>query len=219
MKVKILLVEDQRFMREGFRALVKDEAELEVVGEADTGKEAIEKALTLEPHVVVMDITLRDSELNGTQITRKIKAARPEIKVLALSQWEDGPSIKGMIAAGASGYLSKSCSVEELCEAIAAVMQGKPYFSAEVNAAVQEEFMNLTQSSSRRAPNALSPREVDILRRAALGENAKTIAEALGLSSKTVDAHRRNLMKKLGIDNLADLIKYALRNKIIEEGE
>ncbi len=219
MKVKILLVEDQRFMREGFRALVKDEAELEVVGEADTGKEAIDLALTLDPDIVVMDITLHGSELNGIQATRKIKAARPEIKVLALSQWEDGPSIKGMIAAGASGYLSKSCSVEELCEAIAAVMQGKPYFSAEVNAAVQEEFMNLSQSTSRRAPNALSEREVEILRRTALGENAKTIAEALGLSSKTVDAHRRNLMKKLNIDNLADLIKYAMRNKIIEEGE
>jgi len=218
-KVKILLVEDQRFMREGFRALVKDQTELEVVGEADNGKEAIDKALALAPHIVVMDITLRDSELTGIQATRKIKAVRPEIKVLALSQWEDGPSIKGMIAAGASGYLSKSCTVEELHDAIEAVMQGKPYFSAEVNAAVQEEFVNLTQNAFRRPPHGLSEREVEVLRRTALGENAKTIAEALTLSSKTVETHRRNLMKKLGIDNLADLIKFALREKIIQEGE
>lgn len=219
MKVKILLVEDQRFMREGFRALIKDQANLEIIGEAETGKEAIDKALALAPNVVVMDLTLRGSEMTGIQATRRIKAARPDIKVLALSQWEDGPSIKGMVAAGASGYLSKSCSIEELCEAIATVMQGKHYFSAEVSSAVQEQFVHLSQKTVRREPNALTERETEILRRTTLGENAKMVADALGLSSKTVDAHRRNLMKKLGITNLADLIKYALRKRIIEEGE
>lgn len=219
MKVKILLVEDHRFMREGFRALVKDESGLEIIGEAETGAEAIELALKLAPDVVIMDITLRDSELTGIQTTRKIKALRPEMRILALSQREDGASIKTMMANGASGYLSKSCSVEELCEAIEAVMQGRPYFSAEVNAAVQQEFVNFAQGGVRRRPNDLSEREVEVLRRTALGENAKTIADTLGLSSKTVEAHRRNLMKKLGIDNLADLIKYAMRKGIIDEGE
>ncbi len=219
MKVKILLVEDQRLMREGFRALIKDQTNLEIIGEAETGKEAIDKALTLMPNVVVMDITLRGSEMTGIQATRRIKTARPDIKVLALSQWEDGPSIKGMVSAGASGYLSKSCTTEELCEAIATVMQGRHYFSAEVSSAVQDEFVHLSQKTVRREPNALTERETEILRRTTLGENAKSIADALGLSSKTVDAHRRNLMKKLGITNLADLIKYALRKRIIEDGE
>lgn len=219
MKTKLLLVEDQRLMREGFRALIKDQTDLEVIGEAETGKEAIAKALALEPDIVVMDLSLRDEEMTGTQATRRIKAARPDIKVLALSQWEDGPSIKGMIAAGASGYLSKGCTIEELCEAIAAVRQGKPYFSTEVNIAVQEEFVQLTQKSTRRAPNALSDREIEIVRRMALGENAKSIADVLGLSSKTVDAHRRNVMKKLNLNSLADLIKYAMRTHLIEDGE
>jgi len=129
MKIKILLVEDYPVIREGFRALLENQPELEVVGEADNGAAAVEQALRLHPHVVIMDITLRGSEMTGIKATQKITSLHHEIKVIALSESEDGARIKGMIAAGASGYLSKGCTSDELMAAIQTVMQGKCYFS------------------------------------------------------------------------------------------
>jgi len=219
MKIKILLVEDQRIMREGFRALVKDQSELEVVGEADNGFAAIDLAAKLQPHVIVMDIGLRGSEMTGIQATRKITSLHKDIKVLALSQWEDGPTIKAMMAAGASGYLSKGCTIDELREAIETLMQGKFYFGAEIKPTVEDEFVLFTRQSSSRHPNDLTERELEIVRLISQGENSKTIAGRLKISSKTVDAHRRNIMEKLKLDSIADLIKYALREKIIQENE
>ncbi len=219
MKIKILLVEDQRIMREGFRALLKNQSELEVIGETDNGAEAIDMALRLQPHVIVMDITLRGSEMTGTQATRKITSLHKEIKVIALSVWEDGASIKAMMAAGASGYLSKGCTADELREAIETVMQGKPYFSADINATVQEEFVNIARNSSPANPNDLSDRELEVLRLIALGENTKAIADSLNISPKTVDAHRRKIMEKLKLYNVVDLTKYAIREKIIQASE
>ncbi|NUM76396.1 response regulator transcription factor, partial [candidate division KSB1 bacterium] len=141
MKIKVLLVEDHHVIRAGFRALLESQSEVEVVGETDNGAEAIDLALKLQPHVVIMDIGLRGSEITGTQATRKITAAHKEIKVIALSVMEDGPHVKGMMSAGASGYLSKGCTADELHEAIQTVMEGKFYFSKGVNATIQEEFV------------------------------------------------------------------------------
>ncbi|MGI0014667.1 MAG: response regulator [Nitrososphaera sp.] len=219
MKIKILLVEDQRIMREGFRALLKNQSELEVIGETDNGAEAIDMALRLQPHVIIMDITLRGSEMTGTQATRKITALHKEIKVIAISVWEDGASIKAMMAAGASGYLSKGCTADELREAIETVMQGKPYFSPDINATVQEEFVNIARNLSPHNPNDLTDRELEVLRLIALGENTKAIADSLNISPKTVDAHRRKIMEKLKLYSVADLTKYAIREKIIQASE
>ena len=118
MKIKVLLVEDHHVIRAGFRALLESQSAVEVVGETDNGAEAIDLALKLQPQVVIMDIGLRGSEITGTQATRKITAANKEIKVIALSVMEDGPHVKGMMSAGASGYLSKGCTADELHEAI-----------------------------------------------------------------------------------------------------
>ncbi len=219
MKTKILLVEDYDVIREGFRALLESQPELEVVGDCGNGAEAVDLALTLKPHVVIMDIGLRGSAMNGIQATHKIVAANQEIKVIALSVMEEAAMIKGMIAAGASGYLTKGCKAEELREAIQSVLEGKTYFGKGVNATVQEEFVHYARHASAQNPGNLSDREVEVLRLLAQGENAKSIADRLKISSKTVDAHRRKIMEKLKIDNLADLIKYAMREKIIQEGE
>jgi DNA-binding NarL/FixJ family response regulator len=157
--------------------------------------------------------------MTGTQATRKITSLHKGIKVLALSQCEDGPTIKAMMAAGASGYLSKGCTTDELQEAIATVMQGKFYFGEEIKPTVQDEFVYLTRQSSFPPPNALTDREVEIVRLLTLGENPKAIADRLSISPKTVDAHRRKISAKLKIDNLADLTKYAIREKIIQVSE
>ena len=211
MKVKILLVEDHHVIRASLKALLESQPDLEVAGETDNGAEAIALALRLQPQIVIMDIDLRGSQITGTQATRKITSLHEEIKVIALSVWEDGAHVKGIMAAGAAGYLSKACTVDELREAIQTVMAGKFYFSAGVNATIQEEFVNILRNSSPSNPNDLSDRELEVLRLIAQGENAKTIAGRLKISPKTVDAHRRHLMDKLKIDNLADLIKYAIR--------
>jgi len=216
MKIKILLVEDQRLMREGFKALVQDQSDLEVIGEADNGLTAIDLAARLQPHVVVMDISLRGSEMTGIQATRKITSLHKDIKVLALSQWEDGPTIKGMMAAGASGYLSKGCTADELREALETVMQGKVYFGKEIKPTVEDEFVHFTRQSSSRHPNDLTDREVEIVRLLAQGENSKTIAGRLKISSKIVDAHRRKIFEKLKLDNIAE---YAILEKIIQESK
>ncbi len=219
MKIKILLVENHHVIRESFRALLESQSGLEVVGETDNGAEAIDLALKLQPHVIIMDIGLRGSEITGTQATRKVTALNKEIKVIALSVWEDGAHVKGMMAAGASGYLSKSCTAEELKAAIQTVMEGKPYFSEGINAIIQEEFVNIVRHSSSSNPNDLTDRELEVLRLIAQGENSKAIALSLKISPKTVDAHRRNLMDKLKLYTVADLTKYAIREKIIQESE
>lgn len=219
MKIKILLVEDQHVIREGFKALLEGQSELEVVGETDNGAEAVDLALRLQPQVVIMDIGLRDREMTGVQATRKITSLYKEIKVIALSIWEEGDQIKAMTAAGASGYLSKKCTREELVEAIETVVQGKSYFSARIKPIVQEEFVNIVRNASASNQNGLSDRELEVLRFIALGENSKSIAFSLKISPKTVDAHRRKLMEKLKLFTIADLTKYAIREKIIQENE
>lgn len=219
MKIKVLLVEDHHVIRSAFRALLESQSAVEVVGETDNGAEAIDLALKLQPHVVIMDIGLRGSEITGTQATRKITAAHKEIKVIALSVMEDGPHVKGMMSAGASGYLSKGCTADELHEAIQTVMEGKFYFSKGVNATIQEEFVNILRQKAPPNPNDLSGRELEVLRFIALGENSKTIALRFNISPKTVDTHRRNIMEKLKLYSVAELTKYAIREKIIQEGE
>lgn len=175
--------------------------------------------MQLQPHVVIMDIDLRGSETTGIQATRKITSMNNDIKVIALSVWEDGPHVKAMMAAGASGYLSKACTSDELMDAIHTVMEGGFHFSKGIATTVQEEFVNIVRNASQSNPNDLRDRELEVLRLIALGDNTKAIASSLKISPKTVDAHRRKLMEKLGLHNVADLTKYAIREKIIQADE
>lgn len=219
MSVRILLVDDHRVVRAGFRELLEDQEAFEVIGETGSGAESIKLAHEHDPDVVLMDIELRGSEMTGIQATRKIRAANPDIKIIALSVFADVQHVKAMVAAGAKGYLSKACSEDELTAAICSVMDGKNAFSEEISAAMRDEFVQQIRNPTNSNPNDLSNRELEVLRLTALGHNAKSIADKLGIAAKTVDAHKRNIMDKLKLYSVAELTKYAIREKIIHADE
>lgn len=208
MSIKILLADDHKLVREGFRKLLAPEAGIEVVGEADTGRKTIEMARELLPDIVVMDITMPD--LNGIEATSKIKKAVPNTKVLCLSMHADKRFVMAVIRAGASGYLLKDCSCEELCRAIRAVARNEVYLSSQIAHFVVEESLANTKDKGVSAYNLLTPREREIVQLLAEGKNTKTIAFALGISVKTVEAHRHQVMQKLKIHSIAELTKYAI---------
>lgn len=219
MKTKILLVEDQNVTRSGYRTLLEKQPGLEVVGETDNGAQAVDLARQLSPDVVIMDMGLRHSTMTGTQATREIISLNKAIKVIALSVEERSAYVKSMLRAGACGYLLKDCFEDELIDAIEAAMEGRRYFSAGVKQVIEEDYIDLITNPHPARKSGLSEREWDILRLTALGLNAKEIGKELQITSKTVDFHKRSLMKKLNFNSLADLIKYAIREKIIQEGE
>ncbi|MCK6622037.1 MAG: response regulator transcription factor [Calditrichaceae bacterium] len=219
MKIKVLLVEDHTIVRSSLRVLLERQPGIEVIGEAATGEEAIELAGQLLPDIVIMDVVLRGAEISGIQATRKIIDLQKGIRVIALSVMEDLAYVKSMLSAGASGYLFKGCTEEDLMEALHDVMQGKVYFSEEAGRAVHEDYVHLMQTPVKPRAGELTSRELDIVRLIALGENPKEIANRLSISRKTVDAHKRNLMEKLSLRSDAELTRYALREGIIREDE
>lgn len=219
MKIKVLLVEDHTIIRSSLRVLLERQPGIEVIGEAATGEEAIELAGQLLPDIVIMDVVLRGAEISGIQATRKIIDLQKGIRVIALSVMEDLAYVKSMLSAGASGYLFKGCTEEDLMEALHDVMQGKVYFSEEAGRAVHEDYVHLMQTPAKPRAGELTSRELDIVRLIALGENPKEIANRLSISRKTVDAHKRNLMEKLSLRSDAELTRYALREGIIREDE
>lgn len=208
MSVKLLLADDHKVVRRGLRALLKDQADLEVVGEADNGRLAVQGARELSPDVVIMDAAMPD--LNGAGATRQITAACPGVKVIALSMHSDKRYVSAMLRAGASAYLLKTCDVEELLHAITAVTAGRTYLSADVAGTVVEGYVNQASTDSSRSA-ALSDREREVLQLLAEGKTAKQIALRLHVSSRTIDSHRQRIMEKLGLHTLAELTKYAVR--------
>jgi len=219
MKTKIILVDDHTIIRESFRSLLESQQVFEVVGEADNGRDAIHLAGELSPDVIIMDIELRDSELTGIEATRKIHEQNESIKIIALSMMDKLSHIRGMVRAGASGYLCKDCTTEELIEAIETVLKGKNYFTKDAERRMQKDYLSLIRDSANTQKNALTGREVQILRSVAMGKNSKQIGDTLKISPKTVDTHRRSLMDKLKIFSVAELTKYAIREKIIDTHE
>lgn len=213
MSTKILLVEDHKIVREGFRSLLEKQPYFEVVGEADNGNQAISLAVQLMPHVVIMDITLPD--MNGIEATRRILATLPNTKVIALSIHSDTKFVTEMLLAGARGYLVKDCAFEELVHAINAVSANKRYLSPMVTNQFVETFLGQTPGDDSRIFPALSGREREVFQLLAEGKSAKAIANSLDLSVKTVEAYRRRLMEKLGLQNLVELTKHAIKEGIV----
>ena len=213
MNSRILLVDDHKIMREGIKSLLSEEPDMEVVGEADNGREAVQLAKRLRPDLVVMDVSM--PELNGIEATRQILSEMEGVKVLALSMHRDPRFVAGVLEAGAKGYMVKDCTAAELTSVIRLVAQGKTYLSPEVTDLVVKGFVGrLKQDISHPPASVLSPREREVLQLLAEGYKAKEVAESLHLGVKTVETHRRNLMEKLDIDNLVDLIRYALREGV-----
>jgi DNA-binding NarL/FixJ family response regulator len=209
MIIKVLLVDDHKIVRHGLRALLEKEADMEVVSEAGSGRDAVQLAGELLPDVIVMDIAMPD--MNGIDATRRIVADHPESNILALSMLEDKRFVFEMFSAGVKGYLLKDCAADELVRAIRAVHHGEMYLSPQIAGVVIRDFIKLIPEGSSETSHALTSREREVLQLIAEGKNAKEIAFILSLSSKTVDTFRQNIMKKLELNTVAELTKYAIR--------
>jgi DNA-binding NarL/FixJ family response regulator len=214
--ITVLLAEDHRLVREGFRSLLKHESDIEVVGEAATGREAMQLTRTLRPAVVVMDIAM--PLLNGLEATRQIRKAFPDIKVLILSAHSDEVYVEQAAALGAAGFLLKQTSSHVLAEAIREVQKGNTFFGVPRPKRVDGRSRTAVAQGANFAKktNRLSSREVEVLQLVAEGLANKNIAAELGLSLKTVDKHRQHLMGKLDIHDATGLARYAIAEGIIE---
>ncbi len=206
MSLKVLVADDHQILREGLVTIL-GKAGMTVVGEAEDGRTVVRLARELKPHVVIMDIAM--PELNGIEATRQIVAEVPGIKIIALSMHPDKHFVRGMLQAGASGYLLKHCASQELVQAIRAVMNHQVYLSPGITELVVEDFKSATGDAS--AFSVLSPREREILQLYAEGKISREIAETLHIGLKTVEAYRRQIMEKMDFKSFADLIKYAIR--------
>jgi len=209
MTVRIIIADDHRIVRDGLRSLLEKQPGIEVVAESDNGRSLVKLARELLPDVVIMDIGM--PELNGIDATRRLVAEVPEVKVIALSMRSDVRSVKEMLMAGARAYLSKDSAFEELAHAIQAVTRGQVYLGSAVAAPIMESFVQHLTAATSSQLTVLTAREREVLQLLAEGKSTRRIAEMLYVSVKTVESHRQQIMHKLGITNVADLVKYAIR--------
>jgi len=207
--IRILLADDHKIIRDGLRSLLDKEHDLQVIAEAENGREAMRLVRKHRPDLVVMDITM--PELNGIDATAQITAEMPATRVIALSMHSERQFIQGMLAAGVSGYLLKDCAFDELIGAVRSVLRGKIYLSPDIAGVVVEDFVSRAREIEARSGPVLTPREREVLQLIAEGVATRDIAGQLHLSVKTIESHRKNIMQKLDLHTLADLIKYAIR--------
>jgi DNA-binding NarL/FixJ family response regulator len=214
--ITVLLAEDHTIVREGLRRLLEAESDIEVIGEAATGRQAVDLTRKLRPQVAVMDIAM--PQMNGLEATRQILRAAPDTKVLILSAHSDDAYVESMTALGAAGYLIKQTSAHFLCEAIREVQKGNTFFSPSIAKRLRQQTQkSLDRKGRLRAKTVrLSTREAEVLQLVAEGEANKQIAAELGISIKTVEKHRDHLMRKLDIHDTAGLTRYAIQAGIIE---
>lgn len=212
--IKVLLADDHQIIREGLRMLLNAHDRVEVVGEADNGRKVIAMLRKVMPDVIVMDVSM--PELNGIETTARIHKEYPSVKILALSMHADRRFIEGMLKAGASGYLVKDCAATELVSAIEFVTTGEIYLSPKIAGKIIKNFLERSSDSDRNSAgvDSLTSREREILQLIAEGNDSKQIAFELCLSPKTVETHRRNIMEKLNIHNIAKLTKLAIKEGI-----
>jgi len=214
-KIKVIIAEDHTIVRQGLSALLRSEPDIEVVGEASDGLEAIELAKRLIPDVVLMDIAMRN--LNGIEATRQIKKLFSQMKVLVLTMYENEECIFQILKAGASGYLIKDSAMTDLVSAIRSIHQGDSYLSPSISKKVIEEYIQRAESGEKRSlDDPLSGREREILQLISEGHSVPQIASLLCISKKTVEAHKTHIMEKLNIHDKVGLIKYAIRMGLTE---
>jgi two-component system, NarL family, response regulator NreC len=206
--IRVLLADDHTIVRDGIRRLLQEEPDMEVVGDAASGLEAVRAARELRPDVVLLDIAMPD--LNGVEAARRILASNPGMKIIVLSMHSDVHYVHDMLAAGAVGYLLKQSAYEEVAEAIRAVSKDHAYLSPPVAGIVAEQF-RMDGGVTGGDVSPLTAREREVLQLLAEGNTPRRVAEKLHIGVKTVETHRRRLMTKLGITSLAALTKYAVR--------
>jgi two-component system response regulator NreC len=204
-----MIVDDHKIIREGLRALIGKQPGMEACGEAADGRSAVDLVGELQPDVVVMDLSMPD--MNGIEATQRILADYPKTKVIALSVHSDSRFVDGTLKAGASGYLLKDCAFEEVVQAIKAVTVGQVYLSPGIAHRVVKAYVQQVSASSL---PVLTAREREVLQMIAEGQSVRTIAATLSVSTKTVESHRQQIMRKLHIGSVAGLTKYAIREGI-----
>ena len=217
MPTRILLVDDHEIVRRGLRALLETRADFAICGEAGDGRTAVELARTLRPDVVVMDVSL--PQLNGLEATRQIRAAEHRPEVLVLSMHESEEVLQDALAAGARGYVFKSAVGRDLLAAVDAVRGGRTFFSERI-APLAQRLLARGAPTARRAKasvDGLTRRELEVLQLLAEGHTNKSVGGVLGISVKTAETHRARIMRKLRLESVADLVRYALRNRIIAD--
>jgi len=202
-------------VREGLKALVNAQPDMHVVGEADNGRAAWQRAKELKPDVVVMDISM--PEMNGAEATERLKQECPEVKVLALTVYEDSGYLRKMIEAGASGYVLKRAVTEELVRAVRMVAAGGSYLDPTLVGEVISTYFNQDSSDGKSPESELSERESQVLRLIAWGYSNKEIGWKLNISVKTVDTYKLRLMEKLNLRSRTDIVRYALRQGWLQE--
>lgn len=214
-KIKLLLVDDHAVVRSGLRMLLETQPDVEIVGEAESGNEAVAKARALKPDVIVMDIMLPD--LSGIEATRRIHAELPRVAIVALTIQEDEQYFFEMLTAGASGYVPKRAAPEDLLTAIRAAHRGEVFLYPSLAKTLVKDFV--TRAETAKGPTAmdgLTPREHEVLTYLAEGASNDEIAGVLNISVNTVMRHRENIMQKLNLHSRAELVKYAIRKGLIE---
>ena len=211
-KKKILLADDHKIVRDGLKALLEDESDMQVAAEAEDGGAVLQIVKNQPVDIIVMDISMPG--MNGIDCTHAVKNYDPAIKVLALTMMEEEQHIRNMIKAGASGYIMKESGQDELVQAVREVLAGNHYFSESVTQAIMSDLLQ-EESGDQPGNMPLTSREIEILRLISLEYTNQEIAGELNISIRTVDAHRRNLLQKIGARNTAGLVKYAIDHHLL----
>ena len=209
-RIRILLVDDHAVVRQGFKMILGAQPDMEIVGEAGNGREAVEQAGELKPDVVVMDVAM--PELNGIEATRRVVGAVPHARVLALSMHKDSVYVREVLRAGARGYILKDSVAGDLVAAVRAIAKGEGYLSPAVSDAVLDDYRRHVTNPI----DLLTSREREVLQMLAEGKTNKEIAGVLNLSVYTVDAHRGRIMEKLNLHSINELVRFAVRNGLID---
>jgi two-component system response regulator NreC len=208
--IRILLADDHALVRQGFRMILSAQPDMEIIGEAGNGREAVELAEKLQPDLVIMDVTM--PELNGIEATRRLTGVSPRARVLALSMHKDSVYVREILRAGARGYLLKDSVDTDLIAAVRAVAKGEGYLSPGVSDAVLTDYRKHVTDPL----DLLTTREREVLQMIAEGKTNKEIATSLNLSVYTVEAHRGRVMEKLNLHSTGELVRFALRNGLID---
>lgn len=216
MKIRILLADDHTILRAGLKMMLNAQPDMEVIGEAQDGRQAIQEAQRLQPDVILMDITMPD--LNGIEATRQIKRVLAEVKILVLTMHENDEYVFQALRAGASGYMLKEAADTELITAIHVIKSGQFYLSPTAQSVVVGDYLQRVRTGEERdSYSSLTEREREILKLVAEGHTNNQIAERLIISPKTVDTHRTHVMDKLNLHSRAELVKYAMRRGLLED--